>query len=170
MHSWTELGETFLLAAASQASMLDLLLQEHWFGFDAHVRIILLIQQKWPHLPLSKWLPLVTMSCQKPRGAVDRNEIGWWVSRETNEWLEPGNFASRKSTTATQRCYQPLLPRKKVAIWAAIHRRKTCWCVKAAHPALLCASPCQPLILLHIPIPGAETSGSAEAEGCSSSG
>lgn len=70
------------------------------------------------------WLHLVTMSCQKPRGAIDRSEIGWWVSRETNEWLEPGNFASRRSPTAKQRCYQALLPWKKLAIWEAVHRRK----------------------------------------------
>lgn len=110
------------------------------------------------------------MSCQKPRGGVDRSEIGWWVPRETNDWLEPGTFSSRKRTPATQRCYQPLLPWKKLVIWAAIHRRKTCWCVKAAHPALLCASLCQPVVLLPMPIAGAQTSGSAKAGPCSHSG
>lgn len=42
--------------------------------------------------------------------------------------------------------------------------RKTCWCVKAAHPALLCASLHQPLVLLHIPIPGTETSDQQEQD------
>lgn len=105
----------------------DSLLRGYSFGFDVYVRNLPLIQQKWPHLQLSKKDLALFGDQTLPdiwRGSKTGMELDGERPENPGAGEKQGNFASRKSPAATHRCHQPSFHWKKQAMWAEMHMRK----------------------------------------------